>query len=161
MADPEILFEEKQYFGFNKYSMLRRMVLAVFCFIAYYYTENREQNADLLFLVGMSILVISIILLFVKHMHTTVYKSSIQIDGMWRTKKVKIDLSSIVLAEKTIYSPYRLNQPVYNVHVNGTIRFYTGGNDAVQLTDRDGMIYMIGTHKVEELHRIISELIKS
>lgn len=44
-----ILLEEKQYLGLNHYSMLRGLVLALFCFVAYYFTEDREQNAELLF----------------------------------------------------------------------------------------------------------------
>ncbi len=41
------------------------------------------------------------------------------------------------------------------------IRFYTGGYDAIKLTDKDGLIYMIGTQKIEELTRIIKNIIKN
>ena len=37
------LFLEKQYLGYNKYSFLRRGVLALFCFVAYYWSEKYDS----------------------------------------------------------------------------------------------------------------------
>jgi hypothetical protein len=148
MSD-KIIFREKQYLGYNKYSILRRMVLALFCFIAYYYTEDREKNADLLFLLGVIVLFISIITLFILHLKTTIYEDRIELDGLWSTKKVKIDLANVVKIEKAPYSNYLLNNPVYNLHIKGTVRFYTSGTDAVLITDKEGHIYKIGTQKQE------------
>ena len=154
--DNKILFEEKQYLGFNTYSISRRMVLAIFCFVAYYYTENRERDADLLFVLGIFILVVSVILLFVKHLHIIVNENSIILKGMWKTRLVKIDRSSIVKVEKTVYSNYHLNNPTFNVHSKNTIKFYSGGKDAIRLTDREGMDYLIGTYKPEEFYRALT-----
>ena len=58
-------FIEKQYLGLNKMSISRRMSLAIFCFIAYYWRENHDKSGDLFFLMGMTILVISVILIFI------------------------------------------------------------------------------------------------
>jgi hypothetical protein len=156
---PKILFEEKQYLGFNTYSISRRMVLAIFCFVAYYYTEDRERNADLLFLVGIFILIVSVILLFVKYLHIKVTEGSVILKGMWSTRLVKIDLSAIATAEKGIYSKYHLNNPAFNVHVSNTIKFYAGGSDALKLTDKEGLVYLIGTHKADEFLRAVKESI--
>ena len=41
----EIIFEEKQYIGFNKWSMLWRTVLALGCFLLYYWSENPKSIA--------------------------------------------------------------------------------------------------------------------
>jgi len=49
---------------------------------------------------------------------------------------------------------------VYNLHQKGTIRFYTSGKDAVHLTDRDGLVYIIGTLHLNELMRAINEEMK-
>ena len=76
-------------------------------------------------------------------------------DGLWTSRKIKIDTSSIVVAKKVKYSKYILNRAVYNLHLKGTIRFYTRGVDAVELTDKDGLIYLIGSQKAEELARVI------
>lgn len=159
MSETDILFRERQYLGFNKYSILRRMVLAIFCFVAYFYSENREKDANLLFWLGIAILVLSVVSMFIMHLHTQIYSTHIILDGIWTTRKVKIELNNIVGAEKIPYSTYRLNNPVYNLHIKGTIRFYTSGKDAILLTDRDGLQYLIGTHKQEEFFRIISGLI--
>lgn len=157
--DTQVLFEEKQYLGYNKYSILRRTVLALFCFIAYYYTESREKNADLLFLVGILITVISVILLFILHLHTRVYEDHIMLDGLWTTKKVKIELRSIVAAEKITLGRNMLNNPVYNLHYKGSIRFFTGGKEAVKLTDKDGLVYLVGSQKADELYRLVKDKI--
>lgn len=160
MMEQSFLFEEKQYLGFNAYSISRRLVLAIFCFVAYYYTENREENADLLFVLGIIILAISVILLFVKYLHIKVSENAVILSGMQKKRLVKIDLSSIVKAEKTFYSKYHLNNPVFNVHTQNIVKFYAGGTDAIRLTDRDGLIYLIGTGKADELYRIVNELLQ-
>lgn len=155
-----ILFEEKQYLGFNAYSISRRMVLAIFCFVAYYYTENREQDADLLFVLGIFILVVSVVMLFVKYLHIKVTDNAVILTGMQKKRLVKIDLVGINKAEKTVYSKYHLNNPAFNVHVQNSIKFYAGGRDAIRLTDRDGLTYLIGTSKADEFYRIVNELIQ-
>lgn len=151
-----ILFEEKQYLGYNKLALLRNLVFVLFCFLAYFWTEEREENGKLFFVVGVSILALSIIFLFVKHLHTRVYQGSVVLDGIWTTRKVKIDLTGIVKAEAVPYSHYWLNNPVYNLHIKGVVRFYTMGKDALKITDKDGLVYLIGTQKAEELFRIVN-----
>ena len=50
---------------------------------------------------------------------------------------------------------------VYNLHLKGTIRFYTRGIDAVELIDKDGLVYLIGSQKAEELARVIQNKLKN
>lgn len=151
----EIEFLEKQYFGLNKMSLARRMSLALFCFTAYYWRENHEKSGELYFFLGIAIMIISIILFFILHFKTQVINGSIILDGLWTARKIKIDSASIVSAKQVKYSKYFLNRSVYNLHVKGTIRFYTRGIDAVELTDKDGLIYLIGSQKASELERVI------
>ena len=148
-------FSEKQYFGLNKMSLTRRMSLALFCFTAYYWRENHEKSGELYFFIGITIIIVSIILFFILHFQTQVVKNSIILDGLWTSRRVKINISSLVAVEKVGYSKYILNRAVYNLHVKGTIRFYTRGIDAVELTDKDGLIYLIGSQKASELERVI------
>jgi hypothetical protein len=149
------LFVEKQYLGRDYGRISIRMVMALFCFAAYYITERREQNADLFLVVGCAILIVSIIMMFLLHYRTTVTEKAIILDGLWTTAKVTIDLNSITHVERTHYSSFLINNPVYNLHKKGTIRFYAGGKDAIKLTDRDGLNYIIGTHCPEEFERNI------
>ena len=157
----EIKFLEKQYLGLNKMSFFRRMALAIFCFVAYYWSENHEKSGELFFFLGISILVISALLVFVLHFETKLINVSIILDGLWTSRKVKIDINSIKSCQKVSYSRFFLNRSVYNLHYKKSIRFFTRGNDAVKLTDKDGQIYLIGSQKAEELERSINNIINS
>ena len=173
MSD-KILFEEKQYIGYNKWAIIWRTVLAMFCFILYYWSENPkpvdvavmelpsspvdENSGQLFFLMGIILMVLSLILIFVLHIHTKVIGNSLILDGLWTSRKVKIDLNSIVGIEKVKYSKYLLNRPVYNLHFKNTIRFFTQGNDAVEITDKDGLKYRIGSQKADELTSLLLQL---
>ena len=153
----EFDFIEKQYLGLNKMSITRRISLAIFCFVAYYWCENHDKSGELYFFLGIAIMIISILLLFILHFKTQVKNGSIILDGLWTSRKIKIDTGSIVSAKKVQYSKYFLNRAVYNLHLKGTIRFYTRGIDAVELTDKDGLVYLIGSQKSEELARVIQK----
>jgi len=149
------VFTEKQYLGREFIPLTIRLVLALFCFAAYFFTDEREKNGDLLIVVGFGIIIISIILGFLLHFRIEVQNKSVLLDGLWTTRLVKIDLNSIVKVEKDNYSRYMFNNPVYNLHTKGTIRFFTAGNDAIYLTDRDGLVYIIGSKQANELLRAI------
>lgn len=150
-------FIEKQYLGLNKMSLTRRMSLAIFCFTAYYWRENHEKSGELYFFIGLAIMVISIILFFILHFKTQIVNGSVILDGLWTSRKIKIDTGSIISVKKVQYSKYFLNRSVYNLHIKGTIRFYTRGTDAVELTDKDGLVYLIGSQKAAELTRVIQD----
>jgi hypothetical protein len=154
-------FTEKQYLGrdFNRISI--RVVMIFFAFAAYFVTENRDRNGELFLIVGFSILIVSILMLFMVHFRTTIKNKSVILDGLWTTKLVKIDLNSIVKVEKKPYSTFLINNPVYNLHQKGKIRFYAGGKDAVSLTDRDGLEYIIGTQHQDEFEKAIKNAMKN
>ena len=153
-------FIENQYLGREFIPITIRLVLAMFCFAAYFFTDERERNGDLLVVVGFAIIIISIIMGFLLHFRTRVQNKSILLNGLWTTRLVKIDLNSIVKVEKGPYSKYLFNNPVYNLHSKGTIKFYTAGNDAIYLTDRDGLIYIIGSQRVNEFLTALKEEMK-
>jgi hypothetical protein len=155
MQEIEPVFLEKQFLGRDPNRISIRLVIVLFCFAAYYFSERREQNAELFLVVGFGVLVASVIMMFLLHYRTTVKNKSIILDGLWTTKMVKIDLNSIVEVERSNYSSYLINNPVYNLHRKGTIRFYASGKDAVKLTDRDGLVYIIGTQRAVELEQSI------
>lgn len=147
----DYLFVERQYLGREKTWISVRLVLALFCFVAYYLNLDHLASRQLFFIVGSAIIVVSIIMLYMLHYQIAVTANNIIIKGLWTTSLVKIDLASIVKVEKKPYSRYVFNNPVYNLHKNGKIRFYTGGKDAIWLTDRDGLVYIIGSQKADSL----------
>ncbi|WP_295767327.1 hypothetical protein [uncultured Mucilaginibacter sp.] len=162
MTEVKPVYIEKQYLGREWIPVSIRLVLAMLCFAIFFFTDTNERNADLLVVVGFAIVIISVILGFVVHFTTRVQNGSILLNGLWTTKLVKIDLNSIVKAEKGQYSRYLVNNPVYNLHSKGTIRFYTAGSEAIHLTDRDGLIYIIGSqHGNDFLRAIDNEMAKT
>jgi len=153
-------FTEKQYLGREFIPLTIRLVLAMFCFAAYFFTDERERNGDLLVVVGFAIIIISIIMGFLLHFRTRILNKSVLLDGLWTTRLVKIDLNSIIKVEQGQYSRYLFNNPVYNLHSKGTIRFFASGKEAIFLTDRDGLVYIIGSHNANEFLRAIKEEMK-
>ena len=157
----KIKFEEKQNLGYNKLSFLRRIILALFCFLAYYWSEDQNKSGDLFFIIGCGILLLSAVLIFVLHFQTQVRNKSLILDGLWTARKVKIDLNSIEKINKIEYSRFFFNQSVYNLHTKGTIRFFTRGKECVELIDKDGLIYLIGSQKIDELVTVLKNELKS
>ena len=96
---------------------------------------------------------------FVLHYRTEVDKNSVIIDGLWTTRKVKINIDNLVEVKRVRYSKFIFNRTVYNLHFNRKIRFYTRGKDAIELVDKDGLVYLIGSQKTEELYRVLNEKI--
>lgn len=173
--EDKLLFEEKQYTGYNKWAILWRTVLALFCFLLYFWSENPkpvdgklidipsspvdENSGELFFLMGIIMMCLSLILIFVLHLHTKIIGTNLILDGLWTSRKVKIDLLNIVDVQKVKYSKYSLNRPVYNLHFKNKIKFFTSGNDGVEITDKDGLKYRIGSQKATELTDVISQII--
>src|ERR1700744_990911 len=155
MSGEKPVFIEKQYLGREWIPVTIRLVLAIFCFAAYTFNffNDAAEKADILAVVGFGIIIISIMMGFLLHFRTRVQNKSILVDGLWTTRLVKIDLNGIIKVEKKEYSKYLFNNPVYNLHSKGTIRFFTSGNDAIYLTDRDGLVYIIGSKQANEFLR--------
>lgn len=156
-----IIFEEKQYLGYNRYSNIRRMVLAVFCFLAYYWTKEHDGNGEILFAMGIAIVVISALLIFVLHLHTMVTDTSIILDGLWTSKRIKINLASIVSVKSVPSKNFLLSRPVYNLHRHGVIRFYTRGKEGVELIDKDGLKYIVGSQTSGQLAELLRRKMKN
>jgi len=170
----QILFEEKQYIGYNKWAMLWRMVLALFCFLLYYWSENPkpvdvsgitipespvgENSGQLFFLMGLFIMLLSAIMIFLLHFHTKIINNTLMLDGLWTSRKAKIDLNNIVEVKKVTNNTNILNPPIYNLHFNNKIHFFTHGHDSIELTDKDGIKYSIGSQKAEELFTVLQKL---
>ena len=154
-------FLEKQYIGRDYIRIAIRLVMAAFCFGVYVYERDRDNTVDLFLVVGFGIIGVSIILLFLIQYQTIISNKFVILQGLWTSKKVKIDLNSIVSVKKSNYSNYMFNNPVYNLHKKGTIRFYSSGKDAIVLTDRDGLEYYIGTQRPNEMYLVIKDEMKS
>lgn len=156
MSD-QVIFHEKQYLGYSKYSNLRRIILALFFFGAYYFSKPGSESAHIMFYLGIATLMLSGVLMFVLHLETKLVNGSLVFEGLWTARKVKIDMSSIISVEQINYSRYYVRRAVYNLHRKGRIHFYTRGKDAILLTDKDGLEYVIGTQRADELFDLVKK----
>lgn len=173
------VFEEKQYLGHNKLSIAIRIILALFCFIGYYWSENPKpvevafirigsypaealpNSGQVFFILGVLILALSAALIYILHLHTRVYNDYMILDGFWRARRVKIDLGNVVGIKRLKLKPGTLRSPAYNLHRKGVIRFFSSGNELVELRDKDGIIYRIGSQRAQELYRILNQKVKN
>jgi hypothetical protein len=167
------LFAEKQYLGHNRFSIVIRTVLALFCFLGYYWSENPNPvkvsfvrigsypaeelgNAGpAFFLMGVSILLLSAGLTFVLHIETRVFYGYILLDGFWTSRLVKIDLHNVKSVRKGRYKKSLFRRTAYNLHNRGIIRFYTSGEEFVEIVDDTGFTYRIGSQRAQELYSAI------
>jgi hypothetical protein len=179
LNNSEILFEEKQYLGHNRFSIVVRTALTIFCFLGYYWSENPEpvqvsffkigsypikniSNSGLIFFIlGLSILILSAALTYVLHIHTVVRPGVIVLDGFWTSRKITIDLNEVVSLRKSRYRKNIWRRAVYNLHNLGAIRFYTSGEDFIELIDNKGYIYKIGSQKSEEFYNVLKQEMKN
>ena len=175
MINEQPIFEEKQYLGHNRLSIVIRSGLALFCFVGYYWSQNPQpvqfslfkigsypiknysDSGILFFILGASIIIFSTALTYILHIHTKVYKGYIVLEGFWTSRKVKIDLKNIISVRKSRYKKINFKRGVYNLHSKGVIRFYTSGSNFVELTDNTGFLYRIGSQKVQELYALLKK----
>lgn len=151
----QYLFDEKQYLGRDMTWISVRLILALFCFIAYYVNFDQVVSRQLFFIVGAGILVVSIIMLYLISYRTVVHDRTITLTGLWTSNPLTIDLSTIRKVEVKPYSRFVFNSVVYNLHKNNKIRFYSGGKDALWLTDTNGLTYVIGSQRPQEFKKAI------
>ncbi|MDO8998964.1 MAG: hypothetical protein Q7W45_04290 [Bacteroidota bacterium] len=179
MIKNEILFEEKQYMGHNRLSIVIRSLITLFCFVAYYWSENPKpvqlsfvkigsypientnESGLIFFIIGVCILIFSTVLTYILHIQTKVYNGFLILDGFWTARKVKIDLKNIVSMRKSRYKKNMLRRAVYNLHNKGVIRFYTSGEEFIELVDNDGFTYRIGSQKTQELFKTLKKQINN
>ncbi|MCH8331899.1 MAG: hypothetical protein IH946_11075 [Bacteroidetes bacterium] len=157
MAENEEIYNERQYLGRNRHMLFIRLILAAFCFAAYYWSRNRELSGGLFLVLGVAILSFSSILTFIIHFRTKIVNNSLELLMWFAIRKVKIPLKNIEDIEIVKYDRFRINNPVFNLHLKGRIHFYTTGNLVVRITDKDGLIYLIGSQNPEHLKDTLLE----
>ncbi|HTF05185.1 MAG TPA: hypothetical protein VK826_14250 [Bacteroidia bacterium] len=166
-----VKFEERQYHGLNRHSLVRRMLLSVFCFVAYYWSENPKpvdvsiihigeypgdlRYGELFFVLGLVLIALSVALLFVPHMKTVVTENGIVLTGKFPGRRVEIPFSSVVSARKITIRPSIFNRPVFNLHTKGRIRFYTWGNEMIEIAGKDGKVFRVGSQRSTELMNVL------
>ena len=172
-----ILYKEKQHLGYNRLSIIWRTVVTLFCFIGYYWSENPKpvnvsiirigqypiehipNSGNLFFVLGIFMLLLSTLLTYILHTNIKVYDTYMVIDGFWTARRVKINLDTITQIRKSKYKKTIFRSTVYNLHSQGIIRFYTSGNEFIELKDNTGFTYRIGTQRSAELFKLLKQQI--
>lgn len=157
MADKE--FHEKQYLGFNRFGLVRRIVIMAFCFAFYFASGDEAMNGELFFYLGMFILVLSGLALLIQHLETVVNDGKLRLIGPMTFKEVEINLSDIEKVEIAPYSKFLMNRPMFNLHRRGQLRFYTHGNMCVRITLKDGQLIKLGTQRPDALKKALDKYI--
>ncbi|MBS1646357.1 MAG: hypothetical protein JST67_03330 [Bacteroidetes bacterium] len=170
-----LLYNEKQYLGRNRAYSMVRTVLALLCFVGYYWSENPKPvnvsgirigsypaeeipgSGHIFFVLGVLIMLLSVVLMYILHIQTQVYPTYVLISGFWGARKVKIDFRTIHTIKKLRYKKNILRRPMYNLCIKEVVKFYTSGDNFVELKDKDGFTYRIGTQFPHELFSIINQ----
>jgi len=152
-----IKFREVQYLGRNMYGLSRRLIMAIFCYIAHFYSEEKGNIEGIFFLVGSIITLVSFVLLFIPY-YTIELKEDVLLLKSLQKKEVSIPLNVIRKADVCVYNRYHLNNPVFNVFNEKEFRFYAEGRKALLLNLEGGNILKIGVKKADLLY---SEIKKS
>ncbi len=177
MSTPkQVLFEENQFQGLNKHSLVRRTLLSVFCFVAYYWSENPKpvdvsiihigeypgdvRYGELFFVLGLGLLALSVVLLFVRHMNTTITSEELIVRSQFPRRMSVISISSIQELRKVLIRPSIFNRPAFQLQTKGRIRFYTWGNEMIEITAIEGKVYRIGSQRSTEMVALLKKIIK-
>jgi hypothetical protein len=153
----DVTFLEKQYMGFNRFGLMRRMVITLFCFVFYFTSDDTQGNtADIFFYLGIGILVMSAGALLISHLETRIEGNTLTLIGPMTHKKVVIEMSDISDVVVMPYSKFLMNRPMFNLHRKNARRFYTHGNGCVEFT-ANGERIKLGTQRAEELKRILDK----
>jgi hypothetical protein len=158
----EVKYHEKQYLGFNRFGLLRRIVIMLFCFLFYFASDDDQgDTANLFFYVGIAILVMSGIAMLISHLETNIIGSKLILSGPMTHKKVELELNGISNIHIRPYSKFIMNRPMFNLHRNNARRFYTHGNMCVEFTTSEGEVIRLGSQRPEGLKRSLEAALRS
>lgn len=131
----------------------------LFCFVFYFVTDEKDTARNLFFYLGVILLIISASAVLISHLETKIENSTLTLVGPMTFRKVTADLSGIKSVQIEPYSGFLLNRPVFNLHKNGEIRFYTHGKWCVEFVTRKDERIRLGTQRPEELKRVLVEFV--
>ena len=152
----ELDYREKQYLGMNRFGLIRRMVITIFCFVFYFVANEHDVNRDLFFYLGMFVLSLSALAVLMKHTEIIVKAGKVRLVGPMTFKEVEFNAADIEKCEVIPYSRFLLNRPIFNLHRKGQIKFFTHGRMALLITFKDGTIFRLGTQRPDALRTILS-----
>jgi hypothetical protein len=158
---PKYDYHEKQYLGYNRFGIISRTVIALFCLVFYYASEAQDQMKNLFFLLAIVILGVSLLSLLIQHLETRLDGNTLTLIGPMTFRKVNIDLDGLKSVEVEPYSRLRLNRPMFNLHRNGSVRFFTYGKWCVVIKTKEDEVIRLGTQRPNGLKEILNRFVAS
>lgn len=152
-------YHERQFLGFNRFGIIRRTVIALFCLAFYYASDAQDEIKNLFFILAVVVLALSLISLLIQHLETRLEGSKLTLIGPMTFRKVELDLEGLQSVEVKPYSSLALNRPLFNLHRKGTVRFFTYGKWCVEFVTRDGETIRLGTQRPNGLKEILSNFV--
>ncbi|RME19165.1 MAG: hypothetical protein D6799_01800 [Bacteroidetes bacterium] len=174
-----LLYEEKQYIGQNRLGQILRLLFAMLCFIAYYWSENPKpvkvviikigsypiqhiaHSGTVFFWLGWFILILSLVFNFIYHFHLQIFPDRICIQGMLTSREVIIYIKDIKQVKiKSIRYSF-LRNIRFNLRKRNKVHFYTFGNKLLEIETHLGERYVIGTNHARWIKRMIVEIMRN
>lgn len=174
-----LLYEEKQYIGQNRLGQILRLLFAMLCFMAYYWSENPKpvkiiiikigsypvqhipHSGDIFFWLGWFVLIMSVVFNFIYHFHLQIFMDRISIKGQLTAKQVCIDIKHIKqMKVRTVRYPF-LKNIKFNWRKKNHFYFYTFGNKILEIELQNGEKYIIGTANARWIKKMILEILKN
>ncbi len=174
-----LLYEEKQYIGQNRLGQILRLVFAILCFIAYYWSENPKpvkiiiikigsypiqhipHSGTIFFWLGCFVLILSVTFNFIYHFHLQIYPEKILIKGQLTSKQVTIYIQDIQQMRIKKIKKYLLKNIQFNLRRKNKFHFYTFGNKLLEIQLKNEEKYFIGTPNALWIKNIITEVINA
>ncbi|GAB4376071.1 MAG: hypothetical protein Kow0075_02880 [Salibacteraceae bacterium] len=144
-------FHEKQYLGYNRYGIIRRLGVALFCLVYYFMAQANDPYAVLFFYIGVALVAVSALAILISHLETRLYDHTLHLIGPMTFRQVKFDIGDLSGFKKTQYSRFLLNRPMFNLHKGNSLRFYTHGKWCIEFETNDGTTVKLGTQRPDEL----------
>lgn len=153
-------FREVQYTGRNSYGFSRRLVMALFLFIAHYYSGSEENLEGTLLLLGGFLLLFSLLLLFIPSYTILLQHATLVLKPAFG-KAIQLPVETIAEASIVTYSRFHFNNIVFNVLDGDEHKFYAEGSKALLVNLKDGAVYRIGCKNAETLLQQITAIQQS
>lgn len=174
-----LLYEEKQYIGQNRWGQILRLIFAMLCFIAYYWSENPKpikiiiikigsypiqhipHSGTIFFWLGCLILTLSLIFNFIYHFQLQIYPDKILIQGQLTSKKIIIPILQIKQIKIKHLRYAFLRNIRFNLRKKNKLHFYTFGNKVLEIELINGEKYIIGTPNAKWIKKLLLEISKN
>jgi hypothetical protein len=94
--------------------------------------------------------------MYLLNLQVQVTNENVELKGFWTARRIRVPLRGIVSVRKSRYKRNIWRRTAYNLHSKGVIRFYTSGEDFVELTDKQGFVFRIGSYRADQLFQILN-----